>query len=47
VNATTLPTRLKPWLWGAAAALALAAVLMLYARPGFVFDLANRWLLCG
>lgn len=38
---------LMPWLWRALLALALAGGLMLYSRPGFVFDLANRWLLCG
>lgn len=46
-NAPRWLARAAPWLWRAGLAAVLAAGLMLYTRPGFVFDLANRWLLCG
>lgn len=37
---------LRQWLLGLAVAAVLAIVFMAYLRPSFVFDLANRIILC-
>lgn len=47
----TLRTRLlMQLLWRGALAAALvtslAGTMLLYTQPGFVFDLANRWIMC-
>jgi hypothetical protein len=39
-------TGLRQWLIGLAVATVLALVFMAYLRPSFVFDLANRIVLC-
>jgi hypothetical protein len=36
----------RAWLLRVFVALALAGGLMLYLRPGFVMDMATRWMLC-
>ncbi|WP_019142240.1 hypothetical protein [Noviherbaspirillum massiliense] len=41
-----MQSRLKRWLLGTAFAAVLALAFMAYLRPSFVFDLANRIVMC-